>query len=126
MKIAVTHENSQVFGHFGKTESFAVFETGGGKILSKQIVSTNGSGHGALAGFLRELGADVVICGGIGDGAKQALSAAGISLVAGASGDVGEAARAYLSGELKHDPAGSCHHHEGEHSCGGHGDCGSH
>ena len=81
MKIAVTHENGQVFGHFGKTESFAVFETGDGKVLSKQIIPTNGTGHGALAGFLKDLGAQVVICGGIGDGAKRALEAAGCDII---------------------------------------------
>ena len=126
MKIAVTHENGQVFGHFGKTESFAVFETGDGKVLSKQIIPTNGTGHGALAGFLKDLGAQVVICGGIGDGAKRALEAAGVILVAGASGDVEQAALAYLSGELKNDPAGTCGHHHGEEgrACGAPRACG--
>ena len=42
----------------------------------KRQVDTNGSGHGALAGVLNALNADVLICGGIGGGAQTALAAA--------------------------------------------------
>ena len=34
----------------------------------RHLVDTNGSGHGALAGVLNALNADVLICGGIGGG----------------------------------------------------------
>ena len=39
-----------------------------GKIVNSYVEETNGSGHGALAGMLKELGVDVLICGGIGMG----------------------------------------------------------
>lgn len=51
MKIAVTYENGEVFGHFGHTEQFKFYDVEDGKIVKKEIVPTNGSGHGALAGF---------------------------------------------------------------------------
>ena len=66
MKIAVTYEDGQIFQHFGHTAQFKVYETADGKILSSRIVDTNGSGHGALAGFLAAQGVDTLICGGIG------------------------------------------------------------
>ena len=69
MKIAVTYEDGQIFQHFGHTAQFKVYETADGKILSSRIVDTNGSGHGALAGFLAAQGVDTLICGGIGGGA---------------------------------------------------------
>ena len=80
MKIAVTYENGQVFQHFGHCEQFKLYEVLNGKVFSSQVVSAVGSGHGALAGFLRQYGVDVLICGGIGGGARTALADAGIQL----------------------------------------------
>lgn len=72
MRIAVTYENGDIFQHFGHTEQFKVYDVQDGKIISSEVVSTNGSGHGALAGVLNALQADVLICGGIGGGAQAA------------------------------------------------------
>ena len=83
MKVAVTYENGEVFGHFGHTEQFKIYEVEGTEVISSQIVDTNGNGHGALAGFLKEHGVEVLICGGIGAGARNALKEAGISLYSG-------------------------------------------
>ena len=83
MKIAVTYENGQVFQHFGHTEQFKIYEAAEGKVVSARVVETGGSGHGALAGFLRGLGVDTLICGGIGGGARSALAEAGIQLYPG-------------------------------------------
>ena len=73
MKIAVTYENGQIFQHFGHTEQFKLYDVADGSIIATEIVNTNGSGHGALAGFLMQQGVDVLICGGIGGGAQVAL-----------------------------------------------------
>ena len=86
MKIAVTYEDGNVFQHFGHTEQFKIYTAEDGKIVSAEVVPTNGSGHGALAGFLRERGVDVLICGGIGGGARAALGDAGIALYGGVTG----------------------------------------
>ena len=66
MKIAVTYENGSVFQHFGHTEQFKLYDVEEGKVVSSQVVDTNGSGHGALAGFLADQQVDSLICGGIG------------------------------------------------------------
>ena len=86
MKIAVTYENGQVFQHFGHTAQFKIYEAQEGRVASSQVVDTNGSGHGALAGFLQAQGVDTLICGGIGGGAKTALAQAGIQLYGGVTG----------------------------------------
>lgn len=131
MRIAVTYENGKIFQHFGHTQQFKVYEVQDGKIVHAEIVDTNGSGHGALAGVLTALHADVLICGGIGGGAQMALAAAGIQLFGGVSGDADDAAEALVSGKLVYNPNVQCnhhgeHHHHGEgHNCGNHG-CGSH
>lgn len=121
MKIAVTYENGEVFQHFGHTQEFKVYEVEDGEVVSSQVIGSNGSGHGALAGLLANRAIDVLICGGIGGGAQAALMERGIELCAGASGSVDEAVAAYLRGELVNTGANCDHHGEG-HSCGGHGE----
>ena len=111
MKIAVTYENGMIFPHFGHTEQFKVYDTADGKITGTQIVSTNGNGHGALAGFLSSLEAEVLICGGIGAGAQAALAQAGIRLYGGVSGSADEAVNALLGGTLEVCPDVHCGHH---------------
>ena len=74
MRIAVTYDNGTVFQHFGHTQQFKLYDTKEGKLTAEQVVDTNGHGHGALAGFLKEAGVDALICGGIGMGAQNALA----------------------------------------------------
>ena len=122
MKIAVTHENGRVFGHFGHTAEFKVYLVEDGKILSSEVIMTGESGHGALAGLLDTVGAELLICGGIGGGARMALAAEGIALCAGVSGDCDEAVEAYLAGKLAFSAEATCDHHHHEHgeNCGHH------
>ena len=129
MRIAVTYENGRIFQHFGHTEQFKVYDVHDGKIVASEVVDTQGSGHGALAGVLSALHADVLICGGIGGGAQMALASAGIRLYGGVSGDADAAVEAFVAGKLAFNPNVQCNHHDhhhGEgHTCGDHG-CGSH
>lgn len=126
MKIAVTYDNGNVFQHFGRTENFKVYEVEDNQVVSSEVIGSNGTGHGALAGLLAGEGIDVLICGGIGGGAQAALEDAGITLIAGAEGNTDEAVEAYLRRELI-STGSNCHHHDHEegHSCGEHG-CGEH
>ena len=120
MKIAVTYDNGNIFQHFGKTESFKVYEIEDNKVVSSEVIGSNGVGHGALAGLLAEQSIDVLICGGIGGGAQSALAEAGVELCSGAQGDADQAVEAYLKGELVSAGANCDHHHEEGHSCGNH------
>ena len=135
MKIAVTYENGNIFQHFGRTESFKVYEVEDGKIVSSEVIGSDGIGHGALAGLLAGHDIQVLICGGLGGGALNALTNAGIEVCAGASGNADEAVEAFLRGDLV-DTGANCDHHHGEgedhECCGGHGEgedhecCGGH
>ena len=128
MRVAVTYENGEIFQHFGHTEQFKIYDVENGKIISSEVVDTNGSGHGALAGVLGALKVDALICGGIGGGAQMALAEAGIRLYGGVSGSADAAAQALAEGKLTFNPNVHCDHHDhhGEgHTCGSHG-CGSH
>ena len=127
MRIAVTYENGEIFQHFGHTEQFKLYDVEDGRIVNEQVVNTNGSGHGALAGFLQAAKADALICGGIGMGAQMALADVGIELYAGVQGSADEAAKALVEGNLKYDPDAHCDHHA-HHTDGdcGHEHCGEH
>ncbi len=134
MRIAVTYENGEIFQHFGHTEFFKVYDIADGKVTDAKIVSTNGSGHGALAGVLQAMNVDTLICGGIGGGAQMALAQAGIKLYGGVSGNADKAVEALLANSLDFNPDVKCDHHDHEHgeghSCGSHscgnGGCGNH
>ena len=127
MRIATPYEQGEIFQHFGHTEQFKLYDVENGTIIREQIVDTNGSGHGALAGFLRAAQVDVLICGGIGGGAQMALAEAGIQLYAGVTGSADDAVKALITGSLEYDPDARCdhhgHHHDGE--CG-HDHCAEH
>ena len=122
MRVAVTYDNGNVFGHFGRTEQFKVYDIEDGKIVNSQILGTNGEGCGALAGILNIAKVDALICGGIGGGAQRALQEAGIKLYAGASGNTDAAVDALIAGTLDASGEANCDHHDHEHgeghSCG--------
>ena len=126
MKIAVPFANGEVFQHFGHTENFKLYEIEASQIVSSEIIGTNGSGHDALANFLANLSVNVLVCGGIGDGAQTALSDAGIEICSGAQGDADAAVIAYLNGELVSAGVNCDHHHEHgeEDACNCGGGCG--
>ena len=129
MRIAVTYENGQIFQHFGRTEQFKLYDVADGKIINEQVVGTNGAGHGALAGFLKNAQADVLICGGIGGGAQMAMQEAGITLYGGNMGSADEAVKAFLAQTLVQNSNPTCDHHDHEHGEGhscGHHSCGEH
>lgn len=125
MKIAVTHQMGEIFQHFGHTEQFKLYEVTDGEITKIEIKDTNGSGHGALAGFLKDNGVDVLICGGIGGGAQTALTEAGIKFYGGVQGSADAAVVALLSNNLAFNPDVHCDHHDHEHGGEGHV-CGEH
>ena len=129
MKIAVTYDNGNIFQHFGKTENFKVYEVEDNQVVSSEVIGSNGTGHGALAGLLSEQGVDVLICGGIGGGAKMALAQKNISVFGGVTGETRKVVEDYLAGTLLFNANAECadhHHHDHEncsehdHHCGGH------
>ena len=133
MKIAVTYAGGLIFQHFGHTQQFKIYEVENGAIVASDVVDTNGSGHGALAGMLQALNVNVLICGGIGGGARAALAQAGIELYGGCSGDADDAVTDFLAGNLRYNPDVRCDHHDhsqshtcGDHGCGSQHHCGGH
>ncbi|MBQ4288337.1 MAG: NifB/NifX family molybdenum-iron cluster-binding protein [Clostridia bacterium] len=121
MKIAVTFNDGEIFQHFGRTESFKIYETENGAVTGSCVIGTDGIGHEDLIGFLKDRGIDVLICGGMGMGARMAFEDSGIEIIPGAEGNADEAILSYLKGELVTDSEKACCHGEGhghgEHDC---------
>lgn len=117
MKIAAAYDNGQIFQHFGKTEFFKFYEVENGKITDSQVVSTGGASHGAIADFLKQNGAEKLICGGLGEGAQEKLRQNGIVFFAGVSGDADDAVSKLLENKLEFSlkpkcESGGCSHHK--------------
>lgn len=123
MKIAVSYEDGNIFQHFGHSKMFKIYEIDGQNIVDTKIIEAQGSGHSALATMLDDINVDALICGGIGNGAMEALVQMGIEVCSGVSGDADEAVAEYLNGSLESQGVNCDHHNNGEeHSCG---HCGS-
>lgn len=129
MRVATTYDNGNIFMHFGRSEQFKIYDIQDDKVLNEQVVGTDGTGHGALAGLLANGGVDTLICGGIGGGAINALTQAGITVYAGAQGNCDACVEALIAGTLAQTGEATCdchghgHEHTHEHgeSCGCHG-----
>ncbi len=123
MKIAVTYDNGNVFQHFGHTEKVKIYIIENGKIVSEKIEDTSATGHSLLVEFLKNNDIKVLICGGIGQGAVNALTEVGIELYSGNEGNANEIVKSYIEGKLEQNSASNCNHHNDNHNCEGHDNC---
>lgn len=123
--IAVTtDEENNVFQHFGHCKKFTLYAMSDGILMAKSVLETDGNGHEAMAQVLAEKNVKVLLCGGIGMGAMQALMEAEILVVPGLSGDIDVAVAGFLDGSLSTSTEPNCSTHEaGACECDG-GSCG--
>ena len=124
MRIAVPYENENgtVFQHFGHSQAFKLYDVKDNAVEGSEVIGTEGSGHGALSELLQAHEVDVLICGGIGAGAIEALGEAGIRICAGVKGAADEAVAQHLAGTLAYTTEANCSHG----ASGGNGHCGRH
>ena len=104
MKIAIPVQAGRVSMHFGHCEEFALYEVNEDDkvILGKTAHKPPGHEPGVLPAWLHELGANVIITGGMGQRAQQLFAQNGISVVLGAPDESPEQiATAYLNGTLQ-------------------------
>lgn len=120
MKLAITYDptNQCIFQHFGKTETFKVYTVENNEVKDVHLLGSNGQGHGALAGLLSDAGIDAIVCGGIGEGAQNALKAKNIKVYCGVNGNCDMAAIAFAEGTLVYSENHTCDHHGHHHENG--------
>ena len=101
MRVAVTYDNGNIQQHFGSTELFKIFNIEDGRIVSSDIISTNGKGHRELIPVVEALDVDAVICGGLGMPIKEAIENSGKKLYVGVTGDADKAVSQMLDGSIE-------------------------
>jgi predicted Fe-Mo cluster-binding NifX family protein len=122
MKIAIATEGTNVSGHFGKCENFTIVELENSEVKSKTEISTIGNQHGLLPSFLASHDVNLVIAGGMGEGARNNLISNNIEIISGISGSIDGVIDTYLGGNLKSTNTGCSghdHSHGHEHGDGG-------
>lgn len=123
--VAVAAEGSEgleaaVAQHFGRCPYYALVEVEGDQIKnvrSEKNPHFEAHAPGQVPKFVKDLGADVILTGGMGRRAQQLFDKFGIAIGSGASGTVRDAVKAFLADELSaqggcnHDHPDSCGHH---------------
>lgn len=104
MKIAIPVADGHLSAHFGHCQEFAVLETDqeGKEVAGKSMHEAPPHEPGLLPRWLHDLGADIIIAGGMGERAQQLFAENGITVVVGAPAETPEQlASTYLSGTLQ-------------------------
>lgn len=132
MKVAVaTDDGVNISQHFGRSAGFVVFDVADSKVEKAEFRTNRHSphaqglcdhgqfghghaqgehgahGHAGLVGLLE--GCEVVLCGGMGSGAAQALAANGVRpVIVPTPVSAQQAVEQYISGQLQGGGAGFC------------------
>lgn len=119
MKIAVPSRDGLVDEHFGHCKEFMVFRVDGEKLVEEQAIpSLEGCGcKSGIASVLARSGVTHLVAGNMGEGAVHVLSAQGIQVVRGASGDTRAAAEAFARGGFADSGKGCAGHGGPGHEC---------
>lgn len=119
LKVAVPNIGDKVNQHFGRSTSFIIATVEDGRIKDTEQVSTEAltHRHKELADFLQGKGVSMVIAGGIGEGASEALADNGMDIIKGAEGSYKQVLEDFAKGGLKSKDiiCGDHEHHNHEH-----------
>ena len=109
--------DGEVSAHFGRCPFFLLAEVNGTTATVSEVVPNpyrGGHQPGAVPRFVRDMGAEVIIAGGMGPGAIEMFHGFGIDVATGATGAVTTVLGSYLRGEHRgvepcaHDHRGNC------------------
>jgi len=104
MKIAIPLAEGRLCMHFGHCEQFAIIdaEAEEKKITNTTMLTPPPHEPGLLPRWLKEMGADVIIAGGMGQRAQQLFTQSGITVLVGAPAETPEIlVEAYLNNSLQ-------------------------
>ncbi|MCH5273555.1 MAG: P-loop NTPase [Lachnospiraceae bacterium] len=103
-----TDEQNNIFQHFGKCVKFTLYSMSDGILMAKSVLNTEGNGHEAIVNALAGHKVKVLLCGGIGMEAMEALLAAGVTVIPGMNGDIDVAVEGYLDGSVRSGVEANC------------------
>jgi predicted Fe-Mo cluster-binding NifX family protein len=97
--------------HFGRADSFTIYDTETGEVEIVRNTSEHFGGFGRPPELIRAKGVDAVICSGMGAKAIALFKSFGIKVYMGATGTVRDAIEQFLAGKLvEADEAMGCVH----------------
>jgi predicted Fe-Mo cluster-binding NifX family protein len=113
MKIAIPKDGEMLNQHFGQSKSFLIATVENNRMVDRKELSseTLQHNHAGLSGLFLTEGVSLVITGGIGQPALNALTEKGLEVIKGASGKCEEVLEKYLAGNLN-DQNVTCNHHD--------------
>ena len=102
MKFAIPMAGGKLTLHFGHCQEFAIIDVDGEQIIGKEILIPPPHEPGVLPGWLHDLGAEVIIAGGMGQRAIGLFQQNNIKVVVGAPAlDPETLVTDYLKGTLE-------------------------
>lgn len=101
MKLAISTENNQVAGHFGRCSEYTIAEIEAGKVISKETIENPGHQPGFLPRFLADKGVNCIISGGMGKKAADLFSERNIETIVGVQGEIDSILNKFLNDDLE-------------------------
>lgn len=116
MKVALACEKGFVSEHFGHSETFEIYTLENKTTTFLESLKSPKHEHGSLPAFLKNAHVDIVICGGIGQGAVQLMVGQGMDVISGAKGSIEEIIEQFANDELVSKDV-QCNGHNHDHEC---------
>ena len=119
MRIGVpTNNRTEVESHFGHCKEFAMINIENGAIADTSYVTPPPHAPGVIPKFLAEQGANMIICGGMGQMAINLFKENNVEVILGAAGSIEDNLKEFLSGDLESTGSACKHEHgDGDHDC---------
>jgi len=120
-RIAIPLREGTFSEHFGGAEAFALYTVDDDtrEVSERQMMIPPDHGRGVYPMWLRQLGAELILAGGMGPRAVGMLADHGIQVVLGVrGGDPDQMVELFLAGAL--EATGDVCHDQGFHDCGHH------
>ena len=93
MKIAMPYQDGVLLEHFGRAKEFIIYNVSDLDPVTSEVIAPEDLSHAAVARALKEHGVDVVLCGSIGEHARQAVEGEHMLVFSGITGCGGGAER---------------------------------
>lgn len=101
MKIAMPYQDGVLLEHFGRAKEFIIYNVSDLDPVTSEVIAPEDLSHAAVARALKEHGVDVVLCGSIGEHARQAVEGEHMLVFSGITGAADDVLERFLQGNLE-------------------------
>ena len=101
MKIAMPYQDGVLLEHFGRAKEFIIYNVSDLDPVTSEVIAPEDLSHAAVARTLKEHGVDVVLCGSIGEHARQAVEGEHMLVFSGITGAADDVLERFLQGNLE-------------------------